>query len=99
MPHRPNSFTGKLIQYKQFDKYTENCYRTVDRTVRRKKIKTLLKNGVIEGRINRKKKEKRGRQREKSVEREDAKRGDSEGVKREKRKERRRSERVYCEKD
>ena len=53
MPHRPNSFIGKLIQYKQFDKYTKNCYKIVDQSVRRKKIKTLLKNVVIEGRRNR----------------------------------------------
>ena len=42
--------------------YTKNCYRTVDLSVRRKnKIKTLLKNSVIEGRRNREKKEKKGR--------------------------------------
>ena len=82
----PNSFTGKLIQYKQFDKYTKNCYRTVDQSMRRKKkkIQTLLKNSVIEGRTNREKKEKKGRQREKSVGREEARGGDSEGVRREK---------------
>ena len=70
MSHRPNSFTGKLIQYKykSFDKYT----------------KTLLKNSVIEDRKNREKKEKRGRQREKYVGSEKARGGDSEGVKREK---------------
>ena len=45
---------------------------------------TLLKNGVIEGRRNREKKEKRGRQREKSVGREEARGGGSEGVRREK---------------
>ena len=45
MPHRPNSLIN-----------TKNCYRTVNRFVRRKK-KTLLKNGVIEGRRNREKKE------------------------------------------
>ena len=85
MPHKPNSFTGKLIQYKQFDKYTKNCYRTVDQSVRRKKkIQTLLKNGVIEGRTNREKKEKKDRQREKSVGREEVRGGDSEGVRREK---------------
>ena len=64
--------------------YTKNCYRTVDRSVRRKKIKTLLKNGVLEGRRNREKKEKRCRQREKSVGREEARGGDSEAVRREK---------------
>ena len=85
MPHTPNSFTGKLIQYKQFDKYTKNCYRMVDRSVRRrKKNKTLLKNIVIEGRRNRAKKEKRDKQREKSMRKEEAKGGDSEGVRREK---------------
>ena len=42
--------------------YTKNCYRTVDLSVRRKnKIKTLLKNSVIEGRRNKEKKEKKGR--------------------------------------
>ena len=51
---------------------------------RKKKIKTLLKNGVIEGRRNREKKEKRGRQREKLVGREKVRGGDSKGVKREK---------------
>ena len=68
MTHRPNSFTGELIQYKQFDKYT----------------KTLLKNSAIKDRRNREKKEKRGRQREKSMGREEARRGDSVGVRREK---------------
>ena len=86
MPHRPNSLIN-----------TKNCYRTVNRFVRRKK-KTLLKNGVIEGRRNRKKKEKRGRQREKFVGRKEAREGDSEGVRREKNKGKRRNERVYCEK-
>ena len=52
--------------------------------MRRKKIKTLLKNGIIEGRRNRVKKEKRGKQREKSMGREEVRGGDSEGVKREK---------------
>ena len=84
MPHRPNSFTGKLIQYKQFDKYIKNCYRTVDQFVRRKKIQTLLKNGVIEGRTNMEKKEKKCRQREKFVGREEIRGGDSESVRREK---------------
>ena len=65
---------------------TKNCYRIVDGSVRRKKKKTLLKNGVIEGRRNRKKKEKRGKQREKFVGREDARGGDTEGVRREKNK-------------
>ena len=83
MPYRPNNFTDKLISYKQYDKYTKNCYRTVHRSVRRKKIKTLLKNGV-KRRRNREQKEKRGRQREKSVGREDAKGGDSKSVRREK---------------
>ena len=72
MPHRPNSLIS-----------TKNCYRTVDGFVRRKK-KTLLKNGVIKGRRNWEKKEKKGRQREKSVGREEARGGDSEGVRREK---------------
>ena len=39
----------------------KNCYRTVDGFVKRKKKKNLLKNGVIEGRRNREKKEKKGR--------------------------------------
>ena len=69
MPYRANNFTSKLIQCKQFDKYTKNCYKIVDQSVRRKKKKkkkkkNLLKNGVVEGRRNREKKEKRGRQRE-----------------------------------
>ena len=84
MPHRPNSFTSKLIQYKQSNKYTKNCYRTVGRSMRRKKIQTLLKNGVIEGRRNREKKEKKGRQREKFVGREEARGSDSESVRRDK---------------
>ena len=51
MPHRPNSLIS-----------TKNCYRTVDGFVRRKKKKkTLLKNGVIKGRRNWEKKEKKGR--------------------------------------
>ena len=32
---------------------TKNCYRIVDRSIRRKNKKTLLKNGVIEGRKKR----------------------------------------------
>ena len=52
--------------------------------MRRKKIKTLLQNGVIESRRNRDKKEKRARQREKSMGRVEARGGDSDGVKREK---------------
>ena len=48
MPHRPNSLIS-----------TKNCYRTVDGFVRRKKKKTLLKNGVIEGRRYREKREER----------------------------------------
>ena len=74
MPHRPNSLIN-----------TKNCYRTVDRSMKKKEKKeTLLKNGVIEGRRNRKKKEKRVRQREKTMGREEARWGDSEGVRREK---------------
>ena len=49
-----------------------------------KKIQTLLKNSVIEGRTNREKKEKKGREREKSVGSEEAKGGDGKSVRREK---------------
>ena len=73
MSHRPNILIN-----------TKNCYRIVDGSMRKKKKKPLLKNGVIEGRRNREKKEKRGKQREKFVGREDARGGDSEGVRREK---------------
>ena len=79
----PNSFTGKLIQYKQFDKYTKNCYRIVHRSVRRKKNKNLIKERCYRGEeIGRKK--RREVDREKSVGREEAKGGDSESVRREK---------------
>ena len=73
MSHRPNSLIN-----------TKNCYKIVDGSVRKKKKKTLLKNGVIKGRRNWEKKEKRGRQREKFVGREEARGGDSESVRREK---------------
>ena len=49
----------------------------------------------MEGRRNREKKEKRGRQREKSVGREQARGGDSEGLRREKKTKRREEVREF----
>ena len=59
----PNSFTGKLIQYKQFDKYTKNCYRIVHQSVRRKKNKNLIKERCYRG-------EEIGRKKRREVDRE-----------------------------
>ena len=84
MPYRLNNFTGKLIQCKQFDKYTKNCYRTVDRSMRKIKNKNLIKE-----RCYRREKKQGEKREEKQIEREsvrkeEAKRDNSEGVRREK---------------
>ena len=54
MSHRPNILIN-----------TKNCYRTVDRSMRKKK--PLLKNGVIKGRRNRENKKRREADRERNL--------------------------------
>ena len=74
MPHRPNSFTSKLIQYKQFDKYIKNCYRTVDRSMRRKKNKNIIKERCYRG-----EKKQGGKREEKQIERESVRKEEAKG--------------------
>ena len=56
MSHRPNILIN-----------TKNCYRIVDGSMRKKKKKPLLKNGVIKGRRNRENKKRREVDRERNL--------------------------------
>ena len=86
MSHRPNILIN-----------TKNCYRTIDKSMRKKK--PLLKNGVIKGRRNRESKKRREADRERNLWEE--KRSERVIVRvweERKNKGKRKNERVYCEK-